>query len=189
MKEYSIIEKIVFIVLFPVLVIITGLLFITKGQRLTNNSAYDFSFRFINAFRSDIYEFLSIDNTPSLNVADEVSSKLGEFRTVTNSSSSSFLDSIFNSEFGKTFHSSIIINYNAIGTRYMYNNFITKLVVINTIIHELTHYAQYVQDRWEPNHSSSFKEYKAEPCEVEARQKARLFVLKHFIQIVKFIIN
>ena len=189
MKEYSIIEKMLVIILFPVLVIITGILYITRGQRLTNNSAYNFCFEFINVFRSDIYEFLSIDNTPSLNVSDEVSSKLGEFRNVTSGSTSSFLDSIFNSEFGKTFHSSILINYNSIGKRYLYNSFITKLVMVNTIVHELTHYAQYVQDRWEPNHSPSFKEYRKEPCEVEARQKARLFVLKHFIQIVKFIIN
>lgn len=189
MKDYSSIEKIAFVVLFPVLVIITGILYITRGQRLTNNSAYNFCFEFINVFRSDIYEFLSINDTPSLNVSDEVSSKLGEFRNVTSGSTSSFLDSIFNSEFGKNFHSSITINHNAIGKRYVYNSFITKLVMVNTIIHELTHYSQFMQDRWESNHSSSFKEYRKEPCEVEARQKARLFVLKHFIQIVKFIIN
>lgn len=189
MKDFNIIEKLLFIVLFPVLVIITGILYITKGQRLTNNSAYNFCIEFINIFRSDIYEFLSIDNIPSVYINDGISSELGVFRTVTSGSTSSFLDSIFNSEFGKNFHSSITINHNAIGKRYVYNSFITKLVVINTIIHELTHYSQFMQNRWESNHSPSFKEYRKEPCEVEARQKARLFVLKHFIQIVKFIIN
>ncbi len=188
MKDYSIIGKIVFVVLFPVLVIITGILYVTRGQKFTNNSAYNFCFEFINVFRSDIYEFLSIDNIPSVYTNDEISSKLGEFRTTTNSSTSSFLNSIFNSEFGKTFHSSIIINYNSIGKRYLYNSFITKLVMVNTIVHELTHYAQHVQNRWEPNHSSSFKEYKAEPCEVEARQKALSFSLKNLVRIVKFII-
>ena len=192
MKSLTLKEKIMGIVALPITLplfsIIYLVLYITKGKKLTTKSASDFIFSFISTFRADIFEFLNINNAPSIYLNDEVSFKLGEFRTVTASSNSIFADSLFNSEFGKTFHSSIIINYNSIGKRYLYNSFITKLVMVNTLVHELTHYAQYIQDRWEPNHSSSYQAYREEPCEVEARQKASSFSLKNLVRIVKFIV-
>ena len=193
MKDFTLREKILGVLALPISLplfsIIYLIMYITKGNKLTNESASDFTFRFIDAFRSDIYELLNINNTPAIYLADEISSKQGEFRAINSSSSFRFIDSLFNSNSSKTFHSSIIVNYNSIGKRYLYNNFITKLVMVNTIVHELTHYAQYVQDRWEPNHSSSYQEYREEPCEVEARQKALMFSRKNFLKIVKFIIN
>lgn len=190
-KEFTLKQIIVMVLLLPISVPIAIIVLLTKGREFTLEDSYKFINKFMNVFEKDINKFLEIKTIPLIKIrSTKYSSNIGEF----------IVPGLFNFDFtlcgqdvdaiNRTDDSKTYINLytTVIYNKSLQNNFLTKLIISKTIIHELTHYKQFIENRFVGNSASTFDDYMKEPCEIEARKSSKSFTYKHFIKLIHFLI-
>lgn len=181
------------IILLPILIPISLIFKFTKGKELNHDSYSTFIQSFISTFQKEIFKDLNISELPNINISSDI---FGAGKVLGKMIKPGYVDTdmMFTKSITvvpRTDSSRMYINIYcySIFTRSFKHGSLAKLSIIKTIIHELRHYEQCGNKRFEGNHSSTFDEYKKEPAEIEARKASRIFTFKHVLKIIKFLIK
>lgn len=193
-------SKIGYVLILPIGIVAYGFLRITKGKQMSNKSIALFSKKFIEEFKDDIFSYLDIQSLPMIeSLAKEMTfdgnhKTIGDFYTEEHNVidfhflKNMFVSSLITERTDDTNAYISIYGVNIIN-EMVGNSVLIKLCTIKTIIHELTHYKQFLKGEEVINYSSTFDEYSKEKCEVEARKVSRKFTIKNIFKIIKFIFH
>lgn len=208
-KVLDLLLKIVLvIILFVPVSVVMLLLKLTSGKKLSNKEVEEFTRVFLDNYLIHICTFLGINNIPKLFVQEYNSGlfikkeMFGIFRhgsgfdlSMDEAGCNEYInENVHTRELDFLQYERICIyNINIYNIIPFNHNLISKLVIISTIVHELTHYKQFLNNpKYNENYIDSnvdYVAYKKQDIEKEADKMGIKFVLYHLIDILKFILK